>query len=301
MLGAAPFVMLWLAVAPPAPSPVDLRWDAPAGCPGADAVRAGIARGLPPAAASAARVDADVAVTAIDAEHWRAELRLRGADWTATRTLKGPTCAAVADAATLVIDLAVATELGEREVVVAPPPPPPPPPPAPPRPTPTLGVAVASDAGALPSATAGGAVLLGWRSPRFRLDLRGSWLAAQSGTVAGRADTGATVSLGSAMLRGCRMWGDAASLGPCVGAGLDRLHGTGFGPIVPSEGTNYAPFGDIGLQGEARISRWVAAFLSVDGAIPLVRARFSVKDIGQVHEPAAISLRVAAGLELRFR
>jgi hypothetical protein len=70
---------------------------------------------------------------------------------------------------------------------------------------------------------------------------------------------------------------------------------------MASEATNYAPFGDLGLQGEGRLSRWVVAFVSVDGAIPLVRAQFSVKDIGQVHEAAPVSLRVAAGLELRFR
>jgi hypothetical protein len=298
MLGA-PFIVLWLAAVPPAPSPVDLRWDAPAGCPTGDDVGAAVARGLPADAAGAARVQASVSVKALDADHWHAQLELRGADWTGTRTLKGPTCAAVADAAALVIDLGVATELGEREVVVPPPPPPPPPPAA--RPTPTLGIAAAADAGALPDATAGGALVLGWRTPRFRLDLRGTWLASQSGTIAGHTDTGATLSLASAVLRGCRLWGAAFSLGPCVGAGVDRLHGAGFGPIMASEATNYAPFGAVGLQGEGRLSRWVVAFLAADGAIPLVRARFSVKDIGQVHEAAPVSLRVAAGLELRFR
>jgi hypothetical protein len=291
------------AVAPLVPlPPVELRWDAPGGCPDADVVRASIARGVPETPAGFARVQANIVVTALDAEHWRAALELRGADWTATRTLKGPTCDAVADAAGLVIVLALTTELGERPVVVAPPPPPVQPLSTPtPTPTPTLGLAAAGDAGTLPGATAGGTLSLGWRGAHLRVDLRGSLLASQSGTIAGRPDTGATLSLASLGLRGCWLWGGTLSLGPCVGAGLDRLRGAGFGPITPGEGTNFAPLLAPGLQGEGRLARHVAAFVAVDAAIPLVRAQFSVKDIGLVHEAAVVSLRVAAGLELRFR
>ena len=111
-----------------------------------------------------------------------------------------------------------------------------------------------------------------------------------------------TLSLASAVLRGCYLWGGGAlSLGPCIGQGVDRLHGVGFGPIMAAEGTNFAPFVDGGLQAEGRLSRRVVAFLAVEAAIPLVRAQFSVKDIGLVHQAAAVSLRAAAGLELRFR
>ncbi|HXI55467.1 MAG TPA: hypothetical protein VNO55_05380, partial [Polyangia bacterium] len=113
---------------PPA-SPVDLSWTAPAGCPRAETVRASIARGV--ASGTVARVRADIVVVPVDADHWRATVNLQGADWSAARTLKGPTCAAVADAAGLVIVLALATELLEPEAIVeAPPLPPPPPPPA---------------------------------------------------------------------------------------------------------------------------------------------------------------------------
>jgi hypothetical protein len=284
---------------PPAP-PVELRWDAPAGCPDADAVRAAIARGVPAAPpAGLASLQADVAVTAQDADHWRASLQLRGLDWTATRSLKGPTCEAVADAAGLVIVMALATELGERPVVVAAPAPPPPPPPR--TSTPALGFAGATDSGTLPGATAGGALSLGWRWDRARLDLRAALFASQSGTIPDHADTGARMSLASVGLRGCRLWGGAVALGPCVGAGVDRVHGSGFGPITAGEGTNLAPFVTGGLQAEGQMSRRVVAFLAADAAIPLVRAQFSVKDIGLVHEAAVVSLRVAAGLELRFR
>jgi hypothetical protein len=91
------------------------------------------------------------------------------------------------------------------------------------------------------------------------------------------------------------------SFGPCLGAGVERLHGTGFGPITVEEATSFAPFALGGLHGEWRLSRWVAPFLAVEAAIPLARARFSVENVGLVHQPADVSFRGAAGLEIRFR
>ena len=65
--------------------------------------------------------------------------------------------------------------------------------------------------------------------------------------------------------------------------------------------TSLAPFLGAGLQAEGRLSRWVAVFASVEADFPLVRARFSVENLGQVYQPAAVSFRGAAGFELRFR
>jgi hypothetical protein len=299
--GTAPEASPSLAPSPtePTPLPIELRWDAPAGCPDAAAVRAGIAHGLPPAPAGFAPMQVDVAVRPLG-ERWQAALALRGTDWTATRTLNGATCAAVADAAGLVIGLALTSELAAHEVVVAPAPPPHPPADAP-LSTPLVGLAFASDVGTLPSATSGGALSLGWRRARARFELAGSLFASRAGVVTGRPDTGGLLSLASLAARGCWLWGRAASLGPCVGAGVDRVHGAGTGPITTVQATSVAPFGAVGLRGEWRLSRRVVPFLTVEAAIPLVRARFSVENVGLVHEAAAVSFRGAAGLELRFR
>jgi hypothetical protein len=131
--------------------------------------------------------------------------------------------------------------------------------------------------------------------------VRGALFRDPSGTVATQPDTGATLSLATASLRGCTLPGATLSLGPCVAAGFDRLGGTGFGPIAPAQGSNIAPFLGVGLLAEWRMSRWVAPFLSVEAAIPLVRARFSIDHVGQAHQAAAVSFRGAAGLEVRFR
>jgi hypothetical protein len=324
MIAAALVPILWAqAAAPAAPSapeaaalPIDLRWDAPAGCPEVAAVRAAIARGLPAApagvapsvatsiapsiATSIAPMTASIVLRALDADHWQASLELRGPDWTATRALKGASCAAVADAASLVIGLALTSELAARPVVVAPAPGPPRPP-APALSTPLLGLSLAGESGALPEATMGGAIALGWRWTHARAELRGSLFASRAGSVATLPDAGGRLSLASLAARACALWGATLSAGPCVGAGVDRLHGQGTGPIAAAEATSLAPFVAPGLRGEWRLSRPVAAFLDVEGAIPLVRARFSVENVGLVHQAAPVSLRGAAGLELRFR
>jgi hypothetical protein len=283
---------------PPLPLPIDLRWDAPPGCPAIVDVRANIARGLPSVPTGVAPMYAAVVVRAPDGEHWQASLELRGLDWTATRVLKGASCAAIADAAGLVIGLALTSELAARPVVVAAAPPAPP---APSLSTPLVALAAAGDTGALPSATGGGALALGWRWTHARAETRGSVFASRGGDVAAFPDTGGRLSLASLAARGCALWGWSVSGGPCLLAGIDRLHGAGAGPIMTGSVTSFAPFLGAGLQGEGRLSRWVAAFASVEADFPLVRARFSVENLGQVHQPAAASFRGAAGLELRFR
>jgi hypothetical protein len=281
------------------PLPIDLQWDAPPGCPDVETVRAGIARGVPPSPVGAERLNARVVVSAVDAQRWQAALDLRGVDWTATRALKGPSCAAVADAAELVIGMALTSALEAREVVVVAPRPPA----AAPRPrsTPTVALAFVGDVGALPSAAPGGALSFGLHLGRAFVDVRGSLFASRTGQLAIEPDAGGRVSLASLDLRGCYSWGGKVSVGPCLGAGVDRLHATGTGPIMTGDVTSFAPFFEGGVQAAWLMSRWVAPFVTAEAAIPLVRARFSVEDVGQVHQAAAVLFRGAAGLEVRFR
>ncbi|HVX93298.1 MAG TPA: hypothetical protein VHK47_00205 [Polyangia bacterium] len=296
---AALVTLLWAQASPPEAAstlPIAIHWHAPAGCPDVQAVRAGIARGLPPIAGAIVPMTADVEVRVTDAERWQADLALRGADWTATRTLKGMSCAAVADAVGLVIGLALTNELATREAVAPPPPPPPPP-----LSTPAVGVALGGDTGTLPGATWGGALALGWRFARARADLVGALYDSRAITSTAFPDTGARLSLASFSARGCALWGGALSAGPCVSAGADRIHGGGTGRIFVGDATNWAPFLGAALRGEWRLSRRTAAFVDAGAAIPLVRARFSVENAGLLHQAAAVSWRGGAGIELRFR
>src|SRR5206468_3858450 len=151
------------------------------------------------------------------------------------------------------------------------------------------------DASTLPSPTPGVALALGWRFAWARAELRASLFQSRAASVPAFPEAGARMSLASLAAGACALWGRAASLGPCVSAGVDRLRGAGLGPIAAGEDTNWAPFVAGGLRAEWSLSRWVVPFLGVEASIPLVRARFSVKNDGLAHQPAAVSFRGAAG------
>ena len=72
-----------------------LRWQAPPECPQQGDAERAIARELAGEAAAGA-LRADVVLERVDAEHWRAHLRLHGA-LEAERDLDGDACSALAD------------------------------------------------------------------------------------------------------------------------------------------------------------------------------------------------------------
>jgi hypothetical protein len=287
------------------PGSIDLVWKAPAAdCPDAEAIQRAIQQNLPPEPRASVNLRVSGAVSQIDGEIWRAQLKLHGPDWQATRVLEGPTCAAVSDAASLVITLAINTESQAMVAREAPPPPAAPPPPPAPRPEggPFVAVGLAADAGGLPQPAPGLGAALGWRIRWARIDVGASAFSRQDGTVPGSPAAGAGFTLAAAQLRACyqRVW-RRLSLGPCAAGGIDRTRGVGFGPIQPGEATSLAVVATGGILATWALSRHVVPFLSVEGAIPLLRPQFSVKDVGPVHRAAPVLLRGAAGVELRFR
>src|SRR5262249_20942949 len=92
------------ASAETARSAVDLHWSAPAECPTEREVTASIDRLAVPASASRPRVDADVQQ---DGGAWIATLKSAGA---LPRTLKGSSCAEIADAVAIVVAIDVASD-----------------------------------------------------------------------------------------------------------------------------------------------------------------------------------------------
>jgi hypothetical protein len=309
----APLIALVLvAAAPPAadarPPLVRLRWEAPAECPDAAAIEDGVRRNLPADMTVSAPLDVDarVAPTAAGAPPeappvaaWRATLVITTATGIAERVLAGGSCRAVADAATLVISMALSA--------AAQPPPPPPPPVAPaPAPRTEGGPFVAPsallDRGALPRVTAAAALALGWRWPRAWLAVEGALYRARSADTSVDATVGARFGFSSLTARGCRPFARGAwSLSPCLDAGLTRTTGDGFGLInvAHAETTSVTLGGGLWLHWAA--SRHVVPFVRVGTEVPLLRPRFSVEDVGEVFRAAPVLLRGGLGLELRFR
>jgi hypothetical protein len=138
-LAAAAFVLLLCtaAFAAPASAGVELVWSAPPGCPREAAVRAEVERlvGRGARAGAEAPVHAAALVT-YDQRRWRATIAITGADASPRqREIEGETCAQVADAAAVIVALAIDPAAGSSlaappKPVASPPSPPLSPPPA---------------------------------------------------------------------------------------------------------------------------------------------------------------------------
>jgi hypothetical protein len=159
--------------------------------------------------------------------------------------------------------------------------------------------------GILPSAAPGIGLELGLEVPVVRFEVGGiAWLSTRA-TVDPGETQGADFRLLSFYGRACayvsaRAW----SGGPCAGAGLEVLRGTGFGPgVTPTP--NGASFGSV-LAGGAvrwRASRAVVVPAHVEAVVPVDRPSFvfSGTDGTMVHQPARVGARFTLGLEYRFR
>lgn len=112
---------VWAAVAPADPG-LELRWEAPPGCPSAAEVRARVVRLVGEEAARAARLTAQGTVRA-EAGKWRLELDLSGETGGGQRSLTAGRCEELAEAGALVIAIAVdpRAALGGEGVVPTPP------------------------------------------------------------------------------------------------------------------------------------------------------------------------------------
>ena len=242
------------------------------------------------------------AVSRAGQDKWRVELVLRGPEWEAKRALDGPTCAAVSEAAALVIALAINPEIE--------PPPPPPKPESPererPSRSPSVGGPSASlagtvDAGMVPGGTAGVEGNLGWTLGAVHVELGGSYFAERRATLADRDDVGATFRLGSMSARGCYQFQrDRLMLGPCLDIGALWTKAQGFGPIARSEVSSVTPSvgGALGIRW--LISSSFAPFVRIGAIVPVARPEFAVQGMGHVHRAAPVAVRGALGLEVHF-
>jgi hypothetical protein len=155
------------------------------------------------------------------------------------------------------------------------------------------------DFGSLPG-TAPGAevgVSLGWRQIGARLT--GVVLPRSSTKVRGEA--GATFTLLAAAFALCGRTADGVYVAEtCAGGELGRLSGSGYGVTDPGDASSrwVAPRADVTLR--LRMGASWAGFLRGGGAVPLVRNRFNMNNVGPVHqaEPAVWRLGIGLWFEL---
>jgi hypothetical protein len=296
-----------------------LSWTAPAGCPDAAAVRTEVHRLLGGEAHAAARV---VIVTAVVVEErpgaWQVTLETPRAG--GIRVVRGSTCAAIGDAAAVILALMIdptavleprrppasapARRAASQPATAPQPPPRPPAPPASPRPRRVAGrvavfggVDVTSLPGTSPGVGGSGALQLG----RQRLELGFEYWTGARGHVAARPAAGGDLDLWLFTLSTCRaLLAGRVELGPCLGLDLGRLHGSGFGVARPGEGAALWVALRGGVLASWEFARRWALFARLEAVIPLQRPRFVLTNVGPVYRPAAAGERSLLGLERRF-
>jgi hypothetical protein len=279
-----------LAAAAPAEPVVELRWDAPPGCPDRSKIDADLARFL---AHGAQRDDVPVV---IDARVTRAgekfvlALSVRASAGAIEKTMRADDCKVLASAVALVVavllDPTAVVETVERERVatvpvepVAEPPKPEPrtqPQPKPrKKPKPNLAVQ-----GLIRPLVAGSFGPL----PRFGV---------AAGGIVG-------VRIGRARIEAHAPRWRTLEVPVCAGGEIGRVRGRGFGLSVSrSARATWAAF----TAGATLLwvpLRWIAVGGGVDAVVALTRPSFVIDDIGRVHRPRPAGVRIHAGLELRF-
>jgi hypothetical protein len=299
------------AAAEPAPLGCQLQWVAPPECPDADRVRADIerltGRHLDPSLSDGITVTATVGHEAPG--HWAVDLVIaHGTADSNERHVEGGSCREVADAAAVIVAIA----LDPSHALAAPPPPPPPPParpsppppPLPPPPPPRIpirhgwGVAAIGgiDAAALPSPAPGlglaGSVFIG--DNRFELRAA-AWIPQDA---AFSPSSGVHVSLYTGAIRYCRaVAGHVVELSICAAMEIGALRATAFGLRQNGSGFGRWVAPELGLLTLLRAAPPFALSLETDGLVALVRDRFLI-DTAATYRPPIADGRALLGMRL---
>ena len=287
-----------------------VSWQAPAECPDADAVERYVAQVVGDAASGPVTVRAAGTVTRNADGRYSASVELdTGAARPSVRALDAGDCEALAQAAALLIALAI------REQAAPTPAPPPAPAPAKPAPPPEppadppmraaarpfLGASVVFDLGSTPNVTAGVSVGGGVRWAWLLLEPSVAYYAPRSEGVPLRSAVGADFTLATAGLRACvapsrgNVW-----LAPCLGGGADWLRGVGFGARIPHSGSAWSIVGRAGLLLGWDISSIISARAGLEAVLPLARPKFDVDGVGVVFQRKAASARAELGFDVHF-
>jgi hypothetical protein len=324
MVGAAVFCFASSSLA------AEIRWSGEESCRRESDVDEQVETATGRPVSSVEIADFELRVQSLSRDQWTLELTTaRRADGArSSRTIHGASCAEVTDAAAVAIALAIGSSQVEpknapksasdsdESATKAPPEAKAPSeasssqPRNPPKPHDSLGwfvgLGAALDSSATPSPAFGGSVRVGasWRPTDvrrtgLRFELEGAFYApTETSSVAGQAGK-FQLAYGAPLLCGAKPLGGTTLL-LCVGAELGQLSGEGVGEAVTvshSSNTFWAA-----ARGELGVGYPREGALRVVGragvAVPLIRREFVLDGPEVVFRPAAISARVALGVEL---
>ena len=291
--------------------PLELRFRAPVGCPDGAYVERRVHRIVHVRSdAELPRVEAEGEVELLPGGRHRLFLATRVDGMPGERVLEGSSCAALADAAALVLAIAFGPGV-EVEEPVEEPAAPPSPTPEPAAPSPAVPEAVAAppprsgvglrvlglvECELLPGCGGGGALGADFVRRRLALEAevrfvgeRYRALAAAPG-VEGRFR--ATYGSVSACMEGVF---PSAALRACGRARFGYAYGESRGALV--DGSSRAPIGALGAGVSARFpgTRRVALEVGAELALSLYRPRFSIENVGAVHTVGLVLPSVFVG------
>jgi hypothetical protein len=298
-----------------------LRWTSPPDCARADAVEARIEELAGRQLETVESPNFEVTVERA-ADNWTLALITETAAGASRRDLSGRSCSEVTDAAAVAMAMAIRAALPERSPEpVASPDVTPPAVEARPEATPSsapsraehpgakqagagnkrpelggvVGVAALLDTGALPAPTLGVGVGGGLRWGWLRAELQGAAFAPR--TADGSGGQRGTFDLLTGAFLGCveRSMVETAVLG-CVGVELGRLRGEGHGVSDPQIGTAFWSAARLEVGGGLRVASALRLAARVGVAAPFDRRPFELAGV-PIHEPAALSLRAALGVD----
>lgn len=288
-----------------APGRFELQWNAPAACPDRDSARAAIdsalgARGAVEHAAVVVRVT----VAEIAPERWTADIWMYGAAGSGERSVEATSCEQVAEAATLIVALAIAMTPDVEDSAT-----PSEPTAIPPERTPyvqfTAGLRISGDVGSLPRADLGLAIVLGLQSRLWRVDAALTGWLPRDAYDGPAAASGGRFTLLSGGLRGCvdLLQADhpgAFSLGPCANVEAGATIGQGFGLSVHRTQSVFWGAGLLGLALRYRVASPLWLELLTEAGLPWHRAAWQVDDVGTVFRPSAVVGRASFALGWAF-
>lgn len=301
LLWAVGAVLTAPTVAAASPAHFELRWSAPAGCPDRDDARAAIdkALGASPSDQHPAMV-VRVTIGEVAPQRWSADIWMYGAAGSGERSVEAASCAQVAEAATLIVALAIAvnpnvpdqaskTAAGATPAAIV------------------FGVHARAlgDVGSLPHPNLGIGLALTLQSGRLHAEAEVSgWLPRHAYDDAS-AVSGGKFSILAGGLRGCADLLLAApsggfAFGPCAAVESGATIGQGFGLAVHRVRAEYWGAGMLGLSARYASASPLSLDLLAEVGLPWHRPTWQVDDVGPVFRPRAFFGRISFGVGWTF-
>jgi hypothetical protein len=162
-------------------------------------------------------------------------------------------------------------------------------------------VAAVGEAGALPGVGPGAAVSGGIRGTSYRVGL-GALLLTSRRAESAVAGAGANLRFFSVGPSGCFTVGGLSGPGVegCAGLEVGKISGEGVGEPILETGSAWWAAASASGALIWPLFGGLAGRVELQAALPLVRPRFVIGGIGELHRPSPVTGRGALGLEWRF-